>query len=135
MNSDRAEKLLKRAGFTITGRQVKQTIITRVKGQDHVSCLEVDYIVKKEKQKYTVLVVENPEPNATGLRRQLVELERAFAPAKVLLLDPANEEINQVTHQFPREPSLESFFNLFIALFIVAAVIGIIWLLATLKLI
>jgi len=133
-----AEGLLQRAGFAVRDRQVKKTVVTRVDGKEAVGYVEADYLVRKEKQNYVVLAhssLGDPEPNEPAYRRRLLELERAFAPAKVLVLDLNKGELHRVDYRFPRDWSMETLFNLLIGLFIVAAIIGIIWMLTTLRLI
>jgi hypothetical protein len=133
-----AETILKRAGFELRDRQVKRTVITTVNGQDRVGYVIADYLVRKEKKNFAVVLhstAEELEPNEANTRRRLIELERAFPSAKMLVLDMKNGSLNTVSFRFPREWGIDGLFNLLIALFIVAAIIGIIWMLATLRLI
>lgn len=133
-----AEAILKRAGFQLRAKQVKRTVITVVNGRDHVGYVTADYLVRKEKKEFAVAVhftADEPAPNEAGLRRRLIELERAFAPAKVLVLNLNSGELNTVAFRFPKEWGIDGLFNVLIGLFIVAVIVGIIWVLATLRLI
>ncbi|MFH1576186.1 MAG: hypothetical protein ABID35_01435 [Candidatus Margulisiibacteriota bacterium] len=132
-----AESLLRRAGFQILGKKRRETVITVIDGKDHFGYLEADYIVRKNRRKYAVAVhigEGSPDPNEPSLRRRLLEYDRGFALDGQLVLDLNRGEIHTVRFKFPREWNIDAFFRLLIAVFIIFLVIGIIWVLVTLKL-
>ena len=131
------EKLLRKAGFAILGKNQKETIITNVNGRDHLSGLEAEFTVKKENKKYVVIVKGgevNFDPTDQLLRRRMIECDRAFGLNGVVLVNPEEETVSIVTFKFPRERGLDFYFQFFIGLFIILAVVGIIWLLVEIKL-
>jgi len=103
------EEFLKRSGFEILGRK-----------------------------KYVVVVqsgLEASDPNEPMLRRKLLEFDHVFHPHALLVVDLSRGEIHEVNFRFPYERNIDFFFRFLIALFIIAMVIGIIWMLVQLRLI
>jgi hypothetical protein len=132
-----AENLLRKSGYQIMGKKQKETIITRVNDKERFGYLEVDYLVRKDRKKYAVLVhlgEGSSDPNEPVLRRRLIECDRAFSPEGMLVLDLNRGEIHRVKFHFPHETSIDAFFRFLIALFIILGVIGIIWVMAALNL-
>ncbi len=137
-SEEEVEGILKRAGYQILGKQQKKTIITKVDGKDHFGYLEADYTVRKGKKTYVVVVKTGEgaaDPNEPLLRRKLLEQDYVFSPDGVLLLDLGQGELHDVNFRFPQERNIDVFFRFLIALFIILLVIGIIWVLAVLRLI
>ncbi|MBI5399494.1 hypothetical protein HZB07_02600 [Candidatus Saganbacteria bacterium] len=133
-----AEGLLGRLGFEIIKRRPKGTIVTKINGQDHMGKVEANYLVTRGKETFVIFIPgsgSSADPTEPALRRRLLELTQAFTVSGALLLDAAQGECHEINFRFPRELTLAGFFRLVIAVFIVAAVVGIIWLLVTLKLI
>lgn len=137
LQQNEIEKLLKKSGFQILGKNQKETVIVRVDGKDHLGSLEAEYTVRKDGKSYVVVAKRgegNFDPTEPALRRALIEYDRVFGLNGVLLVDPEEGKIHKVSFKFPRERGIDFYFQFFIALFIIAAVIGIIWLMATIKL-
>ncbi|MFC1568148.1 hypothetical protein ACFL37_00435 [Candidatus Margulisiibacteriota bacterium] len=133
-----AEALLKNAGYQIQGKRQRETVMTRINGQERFGYLEADYTVRCDKKNYAVLVYAgegSPDPNEPNLRRRLLECDRVFHPHALLVLDLGKGEIHEVSFHFPHERNIDFFFRFLIGMFIVMMVIGIIWVLASLKLI
>ena len=129
-----AEKLLKSSGFTVLGKQVKESIVLNIAGKEHLSLLAAPYTVEKGGKKFVVIVPpEGTELTAPELRKTLVEYERAFGFPNLLLIDPGKNTLTEIVVKYPREKGLDFYFQFFIALFIIGIVIGIIWLLIMLK--
>ncbi|KPJ67601.1 hypothetical protein AMJ44_07205 [candidate division WOR-1 bacterium DG_54_3] len=132
------EEFLKRSGFEILGKRQKETVITRVDGKDRFGYIEADYTVRKGRKKYVVVVqsgLEASDPNEPMLRRKLLEFDHVFHPHALLVVDLSRGEIHEVNFRFPYERNIDFFFRFLIALFIIAMVIGIIWMLVQLRLI
>lgn len=132
-----AENLLRRAGYQILGKNQKETIITIIDGKEHLGFVETDYLARKNKRKYAVMVhvgEGSPDPNEPSQRRRILEHHRVFSQDGVLVLDPNQGRIHSVNFRFPREWNIDKLFRLLIGLFIILGVIGIIWMLAAIKL-
>lgn len=133
-----AEELLHRAGFEILASQEKANVITNINGKDHFGFVEVDYIVRKKKKEYAVVVKAGEgaaDANEPILRRRLIEYEHVLSPDGLLVLDLFRGEINRVSFRFPQDGWMDKFFKFFIVLLVILGVIGIIWMLASLRLI
>lgn len=131
------EKTLKKAGYQILGKNQREIVITRIDGKDHLGNLAAEYTVRKDNKNYVVVAKRGEgsfEPTEPALRRSLIEYDRVFGLNGILLVDPEKKEIREVSFKFPRERGIDFYFQLFIALFIIAIVIGIIWLMVTIKL-
>ncbi len=133
-----AEALLKRRMYDILSRQPKRTVVTQIDGKDHFGYIEADYIVRRGKNKFVVMVKvgeEAADPNDPILRRKLIELDHAFSVDGVLLVDLQSEELHHIDFHFPVERGIDAFFKYLIVLVVIFGVLGIIWVLSTLKLI
>ncbi|OGB89849.1 hypothetical protein A2625_05305 [candidate division WOR-1 bacterium RIFCSPHIGHO2_01_FULL_53_15] len=131
------ENLLRRRGYQILGKNQKESILVNVDGQDHLSSLEAEYTVERSGKKFVVVVKRGEgsfDPTEPGFRRKLIEYARAFGLNGILLVDPEAEEIHTVSFKFPRERGLDFYFQFFSALFIIAIVVGIIYLMVQVKL-
>ena len=131
------ESLLFKAGYTIVTKQPKASVITEIDGKEHLGTLESDYLVEKAKQKFIVLVKagQGPiDPLEPVFRRRLVELQTAFGTEALLLVTPEAGEIEEIAFRFPHERSIDGLFRVLIGVFIVAVVIGIIWMMVQLRL-
>ncbi len=128
------EDLLKRSGFKILGIDLKQPVITNIDGKEHYGHVVADYLVKKGKVKYIVIVKKGEaefDANDPLFRRKLIECCRVFNTPEVLLVDSDDGEIHIVGFRYPHEWNLDLFFRFLLAVFIVLGLIGIIWLLAS----
>ena len=133
-----AENILIKAGFEVLEKQQKKTVMTIVDGKDHFGFVEADYMVKKGKSQYVVLVKTgegSADPNEPIVRRRLIELDHVFSPDGILLLDFNQGELHRIEFDFPTERGMEKFFKYFILLCFVILLLGIVWMLVTLKLI
>jgi hypothetical protein len=132
-----AEALLRKAGYQIMGKRQRETVMTRINGQERFGYLEVDYTVRRDKKNFAVLVhggEGSPDPNEPNLRRRLLECDRVFHPHALLVLDLGKGEVHEVSFHFPHERNIDFFFRFLIGMFIIVMVIGMIWMLVTLKL-
>jgi len=131
-----AENMLAKAGYQIIEKRPRGTVIAKIDGQERFGYLEADYLVAKNKRNFAVLVKTGEgevDLNEENLRQKLLAYDYAFAPDAMLLLDMNKGELHTVYFRFPREGDMDRFFKFMIALFIVALVIGIIWVLSVLK--
>jgi len=132
-----SETLLRSRGYKIVGRDRRASIVVRLDGKEHLDDLTAEYLVEKNGQRYVVWGVRGDgekDPTEPALRRRLVEYSRAFDLNNILLVDAEAGEINAVSFAFPRERGLDFYFQFLTGLFIVGAVIGIIWLMASVRL-
>ena len=130
MNS--AENLLKESGFRIISKGQREAVITQVDGQDHLGTVEAEYVVVKEKKKY--VVYSGADPTAPDQRAKLIAADRVFGLDGLVIVDGEKRTVRIVKFKYPRERGLDFYFQFFSALFIVAFVIGIIWLMVAVKL-
>ena len=136
-SSKEIEKLLRRSGFQILGKNQKESIIIQIDGKDHLGTLEADYTVKKGKKNFVVVVRKGEgvfDPTEPVFRRKLMEYNRVFNLHSILLVDPESEEIQQVSFKFPKERGIDFYIQFVVALFIVSLVIAIIWLMVQVRL-
>jgi hypothetical protein len=131
---DKLEQLLKRRGFQILGKNQKGTVLINVDGKEHLGSLEAEHTVRKDGKDY-VVITEKADPTDPVLRRKLIEYHQIFGLSGLLLVDPEEETMREIRLQFPRERGIDFYFQFIIALFIIAGVIGIIWLMIYLRLI
>jgi hypothetical protein len=132
-----SENFLKKRGFQLLGRDQKEVVVVRIDGKDHLGELTAEFTVSKNGKRYVVwgVVAEGTsDPTEPALRRRLIELDRAFGLDGILIVDPAEGTINEVRFKYPRERGLDFYLQFFGALFILALVIGIIWLMVTVRL-
>ena len=126
-----AEDLLKKYGYQIISKQPKRSIITRFQGKDHFSFSEADYLVKKNKKDYLVIVHSGEasfDPNQTEARRKLIEHQHIYEPDGLLVMDLATGDLTPISFQFPSPRNIDSFFQYLIIIFIIIFMLGIIWL-------
>jgi hypothetical protein len=130
-----AEKLLVKQGFTILEKQKRTPLIVWVDGKSHLSYVLADFLVQKDKKTYVVEVKtgQAADPTEPATRRQLLEYEYVYRPDGLLLLDMNLGELHEVDFELPRAER-ENFLAIFLPLFIILIIIGIIWLLIQLKL-
>lgn len=132
------ESFLNRSGYEILSKKQRETVITNIDGKDHLGYLEADYVVRKGKKRF-VLVIQSghsaADPHEPMLRRKLLEYDHVFSPDGLLVLDLSRGELHRVVFRFPYERNIDFFFRFLIAGFIIFSVIGIIWMLAFLRLI
>jgi hypothetical protein len=132
------EGILEKAGFEILSKQQRKTVITNINGKDHFGFVQADYIVRRGRHKYVVVVKTGEgaaDPNEPIMRRRLIEAEAVFSTDGILLVDADQGEIHRVAFHFPHETNLDRFFKILIAALVVGLVIGIVWMLTVLKLI
>ena len=137
LSRDEIEGFLRRRGCQILGRDQKEAVIVRVDGREHLGELAAEYTVRHGRKKYAVMVkreLGDLDPSEPALRRRLSELDRVFGLDGVLIADPAEGSLTEVHFKFPRERGLDFYFQFLAALFIIAIVIGIIWLMVAVRL-
>jgi hypothetical protein len=133
-----AEGMLRRAGLVVIAKQKKKTVITKINGKDHLGFVEADYIVKKGRKRFLVVVKSGEgaaDPNEPILRRRFIEYEHLFSPDGLLLLDLDQGEIHRISFHFPKERAIDFFFKLFIASAVILLLLAIFWMFTSLKLI
>ena len=136
-SKDELGSFLRKRGFQILGKDQREVVLVRVDGRDHLGDLTAEYTVSRNGKRYVVWGVgegEERDPTEPGLRRRLIELDRVFGLNGVLAVDPARGTINEVAFKYPRERGLDFYFQFFGALFVIALVLGIIWLMVTVRL-
>jgi hypothetical protein len=128
---------LERAGYQIQGKRQRETVMTRVDGKERFGYVEADFTARRGKRRYVVVVHAGAgpaDPNEPMLRRKLLEQDRVFRPHAFLVVDLSRGEIHEVTFYFPHERNIDFFFRFLLAIFIILAVVGIIWVMAQLRL-
>lgn len=128
---------LERSGYQVLGKRQRETVMTRVDGKERFGYVEADFTARRGKKKYVVVVHAGTgpaDPNEPMLRRKLLEQDRVFRPHAFLVVDLSRGEIHEVNFYFPHERNIDFFFRFLVALFIILAVIGIIWLMVQLRL-
>ncbi|MBN3033212.1 MAG: hypothetical protein JW873_03875 [Candidatus Saganbacteria bacterium] len=136
-SSGSLSELLRKRGYQILGIGQKESVIVRQDGREHLGESVAEYTVSKNGKRYVVWGMRGEEPSdptEPALRRRLIELDRAFGLNGILLVDPGTGKISEVSFKYPRERDLDLYFHFFGALFIVALVIGIIWLMVAVRL-
>jgi hypothetical protein len=131
------ESFLKKRGCQLLGRDQREVVVVRVDGKDHLGELVADYTVMKNGKRYVVWGVRGEgasDPTDPTLRRRLIELDRVFGLDGILIVDPAEGAINEVHFKYPRERGLDFYFQFLGALFVIALVLGIIWLMVAVRL-
>jgi hypothetical protein len=131
------QKLLKNHGYQILSKNQKESVLVNIDGKTHLGTLEAEYTVRKNGKSFVVVVENSSEaidPGDPALRRKILEYDRFFGLDGVLLVNPQREEMHAVSPKFPRERNFDYYFQFFSALFIMALVIGIIWMLVHIKL-
>lgn len=95
-----AEKLLRRAGFSIVDRQVTGTWILLVDGEPATLSCRADLVVKRGGQTFIAEVKSGTvgaRPTHPATRRQLLEYRMAFEVDGVLLVDVPASRVMEVT--------------------------------------
>ncbi|HTY13961.1 MAG TPA: hypothetical protein VMD02_07255 [Candidatus Omnitrophota bacterium] len=130
------ENILARNGYKLKGKGEKATLTAAVDGQTHMNVLVADFIAEKEKDRFVVYVKVPGEldPLAADLRRKLIELDYAFSPRAVLLVDPVSGGIQKVSFAL-QGSERDNFMRFFIPLFIILVIIGIIGLFVLIRLV
>ena len=129
--------LLKNRGYQILGQDQREVVIVRADGQDHLGELVAEYTVSRNGKKYAVWGAGGEgreDPTEPALRRRLIELDRVFGLDGILIVDPAEGTISEVSFKYPRERGLDFYFQFLGALFVIAVVIGIISLMVEVRL-
>lgn len=137
LKNNPTESLLKRDGYQIISKNQKGNVMVVIDGREHFGDLRADYTVKKNGRSFVVVTKSGEaalDPTEPVLRRRLIEYDRVFGLNGLLLVDPAVGEIKEVALKYPRERGLDFFFQFFSALFVIAVVVGIIWLMVRVKL-
>jgi len=101
---DRAEVLLRRAGYRIEGRQVTARWYLFVDGEPiPVSC-RADLVVLRRGRRFVAEVksgLEASDPTLPSTRRQLLEYQLAFQSHGLLLVDMARGRVREVGFPSP----------------------------------
>lgn len=127
-----AGELLKKKGYRILEKKKRETIITYVNGEPHMSYVEADYLVAKNGKTYVAEVKTGncTDPTDPTVRRQLLEYDYVYSPDGLLLVDMVERAIHVVDFDFPR-PFRENIFSRFLLLATIFLVVFIIaWALA-----
>jgi len=129
------EKLLAANGYKIVEKRKKAPIITYVDDKAFLGFVLVNYIVKKDSRTFAaeIKTPEESDPTESNLRRKLLELGFAAKADGIILLDLDQKKIQKISFKFPLVER-EFFFKVFIALFIIFVIAGVIGLLMLLKL-
>jgi hypothetical protein len=96
---DRAQRILRRAGFRIEADQATETWWMLVDGRDVEVQVRADYLVSRFRRTYVAEVKTGelaPDPTYPPTRRQLLEYSLAFDVDGVLLVDMEEGEILEV---------------------------------------
>lgn len=95
----RAEKLLRRRGYAIAGRQVEARMTFLVDGSRCAADLRADLLVRRKGRRYVAEVKtgrEAPHLRNHATRRQLLEYFVAFDVDGILLVDAEQDVIHEV---------------------------------------
>jgi hypothetical protein len=131
-----AEKILKRLGYKIRGKNKKAPVVTSVNDRDISDFVQADLLAKKKRKDYVVEVKEGEFSEASDplLRRRLQELKSAFKTHGIIIVNLNRGEIHKILFRFPKIKG-EFFVKIIIFIFTIAVIVGIIWLLTHLRLI
>ena len=131
------EQLLKNNGYQILGKKLKEKVVLKINDKDHFSLLEIPFSVRKLGKEWGVVEIAREtklDPSEPEIRRQIIEADRFFGLSGIVLVNPQKEELQEITLKFPREKGLDYYFQFIVALFIIALVVGIIWLMVQMHL-
>ncbi|MFA6431605.1 MAG: hypothetical protein WCV91_04425 [Candidatus Margulisiibacteriota bacterium] len=134
---DELAGFLRNAGYNILGKKLKEPVVSGIDGKEYHNFIAAPYTVQKGKKKFVVVEMEigvELDLQEEGLRNKLICLDRVFGLDGVLLADPKNRITREITFKFPKERGLDFYFQFLMALFFILGVIGIIWLLVSIKL-
>ena len=134
--SAEAEHFLENNGFKIIDKQKASPTIVYINGKSHLCSTVADYIVEKENRKFAVKVETSQivDPLDPVIYRKLIEFQNTYPNHGILLFDLHNKELNEIKITFPK-PDQDIFFKFLISLFVILAVMGIIFLFSQLKLV
>ena len=135
-NDAEIENILVRNGYTLKEKGEKAALTVELDGKSHLNFLVADFTAEKEKKEYVVHVraADEADPLSGNLRQKLIELDYAFQPEAILLIDPAAGTIQKIFFKLERAER-DNFMKFFIPLFIFLIIIGIISLFVLVKLI
>jgi len=134
---DELAQLLKRRGYQILGMNQRELVETTDDGRRTMDELVAEYTVETQGKKYVVVGVRGEagvDPTEPQLRDKLIALDRAFGLKGILLADTQSGTVRTITFKYPRERGIDFYFQFLSALFVLAVVIGIIWLMVAVKL-
>ena len=99
---DKAERLLRKAGFTIEARRPRLQSHVLIDGQRHTSALHGDLVVTRNKQRFLVEVKSGQYASATreSTRRQLLEYWLNSSFDGLLLVDSRVGTIHDVSFDY-----------------------------------
>lgn len=119
-----AESLLINAGFSILEKQKCSKLSMWVNGEEYIYDVRPDIFCEKKGAVYLVEVktgIKATDPTSTATRRQLLEYFHGFAVDGVLLVNPENNEIHEIS--FSRTQKIkQSLVKMWIFAFILGAV-------------
>jgi hypothetical protein len=95
----RGASLLRRAGYTVTGSQVRGSYDILIDGRPFTVALRADYVVERRGRRFVAEVKSGelaPSLETAATRRQLLEYRIAFDVAGVLLVDAEQGSIHEV---------------------------------------
>lgn len=133
------EAILEKRGFKILEKRLSSPVITLVSGKSHMAESTADFLAEKERKKYLVHLHGgsiSADLNDPALRRKLIENEVVYQPDGLILVDLVDKSLQEISFEFPktRYSFIEKFFRIIQIAFVMAVVLGIIWLMAYLKL-
>lgn len=133
-----AEKLLKQKGFKIILNKLNGSVTTIVDGKEHFSASSAEFLLEKSKKRYVVHLhggTLSADPTDPSLRRQFLESLLVYKPHGLLLLDMSDQSLHEIDFKFSNPRNLiDAIFQFIFIIFILAVILGIIWLLIYLKL-
>src|SRR5262249_39961800 len=101
---ERAEKLLRKAGYRVEARQATRRWAVLVDGAPHEVTLRADFVVARGRRRFVAEVKtgdDAPEIAAPATRRQLLEYRCAFGVDGVLLVDAEERRVHAVDFALP----------------------------------
>ncbi len=133
-SEEQAEKIIGDNGYLILEKQKKFPIIIFIDGKSHLGFIIADYLVEKDKKKYVIYVKTGEEPDLLEpkTRQILLEYDYVCSPTKLLVLNIDRVQIHEISFKLPEEER-DSFLKIFIPVFILLLLIGIIGLFIALK--
>jgi hypothetical protein len=108
IGEQRAEKLLRKAGYRLEARQVTRRWPVLVDGAPHEVTLRADFVVTRGRRRFVAEVKtgeDAPEIAAPATRRQLLEYRCAFGVDGVLLVDAEQKRVHAVDFALPNASS------------------------------
>lgn len=120
-----AEKLLRRRGYKILGRQVRTTWAPRMDGEPLEVELRADLMVSRRRRRYVAEVktgLDRTTVRSSSTRRQLLEYRHAFECDGLLLVDPERGRVHEVA--FPGADDIRPRRATSLTLALVSAAVG-----------